>query len=236
VRHFRPPLAAGDGQPFRAGPAGQVDTLRAKEIRSQRHALSGEQVRMLLMFRLLAWSGGVASRKQTLLLFKTDLPSTPTLETNTTMRLIRYQYPRSVLPRASFVNPWANFEEEVDRVMNAAFSDFLGEATSAEAWNRPRADLYEDKDNFYFRAELAGLKKDDIHVELGDGVLTVSGQRKGFAPDGQAERTTDFSRSVSLPARVQDGSINARYEDGVLTVTLPKAEEVKPKRVAVQVK
>jgi len=178
----------------------------------------------------------MASRKQLPRLFKTGSQPTPTHETNTTMRLIRYQHPRSLLPRASYVNPWANFEDEIDRVMNSAFSDFLGELNPADTWNRPRADLYEDKDNFFFRAELPGLKKDDIHVELGDGVLTVSGTRKSFAADGQAERATEFSRSVSLPARVQDGAISARYEDGVLTVTLPKAEEVKPKRVAVQVK
>ena len=152
------------------------------------------------------------------------------------MRLIRYQHPRSLIPRASFVTPWANFEEEIDRVMDSALSGFLSDLHPTDVWNRPRADLYEDKDNFFFRAELPGLKKDDIHVELGEGVLTVSGTRKSFAGDGQAERTAEFSRSVSLPARVQESAINARYEDGVLTVTLPKAEEVKPKRVAVQVK
>lgn len=152
------------------------------------------------------------------------------------MRIIRYQHPRTLAPRASFANPWASFEDEIDRVLNATFSSLLGEGEAAGLPSHPRADLYEDKDNFFLRAELPGLKKDDIRVELGDGVLTVAGTRKSFAADGQAESTSEFSRSISVPARVQEDKINARYEDGVLTVTLPKAEEVKPKRVAVQVK
>lgn len=151
------------------------------------------------------------------------------------MRLIRYQHPRTLAPRASFANPWASFEDEIDRALNATFSSILGN-TDAALPLHPRADLYEDKDNFYLRAELPGMKKDDIRVELGDGVLTLSGARKVFASDGQAESSSEFSRSISVPARVQEDRINARYEDGVLTVTLPKAEEVKPKRVAVQVK
>jgi HSP20 family protein len=152
------------------------------------------------------------------------------------MRIIRYQHPRTLSPRASFANPWASFEDEIDRVLNATFSSLLPGSPETAGVPHARADLYEDKDNFFLRAELPGLKKEDIRVELGDGVLTVSGTRKRFGPDGQAESTSEFSRSVSVPARVQDNQINARYEDGVLTVTLPKAEEVKPKRVAVQVK
>jgi HSP20 family protein len=152
------------------------------------------------------------------------------------MRIIRYQHPRTLAPRASFANPWASFEDEIDRVLNATFSSFFSDGGGTASPLHPRADFYEDKDNFYLRAELPGLKKDDIGVELGDGVLTVSGSRKGFGADGQAESTSEFSRSISVPARVQEDRINARYEDGVLTVTLPKAEESKPKRVAVQVK
>ena len=152
------------------------------------------------------------------------------------MRIIRYPHLRALAPRATFANPWAGFEDDLDRLFNTSFSSLLAESDVGTGAAHPRADLYEDKDNFFLRAELPGLKKDEIHVELGDGVLTVSGTRKTFAADGQAESTSEFSRSVSVPARVQDDKINAQYEDGVLTVTLPKAEEVKPKRVAVQVK
>ena len=78
--------------------------------------------------------------------------------------------------------------------------------------------------------------KNDKYSVGEDGVLTVAGTRKSFAADGQAESTSEFSRSISVPARVQEDKINARYEDGVLTVTLPKAEEVKPKTISVKAK
>ena len=152
------------------------------------------------------------------------------------MKIISYQHPRWLASRATTNSPWRGLEDELDRVVNSAFSTLLPRLDAGYAWSHPRADFYEDKDNFYFRAELPGLKKDDVRVELGDGVLTVSGARKGFAADGAEETANEFSRSVSVPARVKDESIVARYEDGILTVTLPKAEEVKPKRITVQIK
>jgi len=152
------------------------------------------------------------------------------------MTLIRYQRPYSLTPRASFFNRWPNLDEEIDRVFGPTLSSLFEGTAPGAVWAHPRADLYEDKDNFFLRAELPGLKKDDIRVELGEGVLTVAGTRRTFGGDGQKERTSEFSRSVSVPSRVQEGAITAKYEDGVLTVTLPKAEEVKPKRIAVEVK
>jgi HSP20 family protein len=152
------------------------------------------------------------------------------------MRIVRYQHPRMTMPRPTFLNPWAGFEPEIDRMMHAALTEFLPESLAAGTLAHPRADLYEDKDNFHFRVELPGLKRENIHLEMGDGVLNLSGSRETFATNGESKETTQFSRSVSVPARVQEDKIAARYEDGVLTVTLPKAEEVKPKRIAIQVK
>lgn len=151
------------------------------------------------------------------------------------MRIIRYQHPRTLAARPAFLGPWAGFEE-MDQVMREAFADLLPPAATPATLDRPCVDLYEDKDSFHLRAELPGLKRDDIHVEMGDGVVTVSGTRRAFAENGEAQRTSEFSRSVSVPARVQEDKVAAKYEDGVLTVTLPKAEEIKPKRIAVQVK
>jgi len=152
------------------------------------------------------------------------------------MRIIRYQNPRMAMPRPAYPNPWAGFEQEVDRMMQTVFSEFLPETVTAGSLAHPRADLYEDKDNFHFRVELPGMKRENIHLEMGDGVLNLSGSRERFAANGEAKESAQFSRSVSVPARVQEDKIAARYEDGVLTVTLPKAEEVKPKRIAIQVK
>ena len=152
------------------------------------------------------------------------------------MRIVRYHYPRTSVPRSALLNPWAGFENEFDRLVTSAFGSLLGEGSTESALTHPRVDLYEDKDHFHYRVELPGLKREDIQVEMGDGVLNVSGTRKGFQRDGAAEQTASFTRSVSVPARVQDDRIVAKYEDGVLTVTLPKAEEIKPKRIAIQVK
>jgi HSP20 family protein len=152
------------------------------------------------------------------------------------MRIVRYNYPRNVGRLVGLGSPWAGLESEIDRMMSNAFSNIFAEDAQSTALGQPRVDLYEDKDNFHFRADLPGLKKEDIHVEVGDGVLTVSGTRKGFAANGEAEETTKFSRSLSLPAPVKDGKIAANYQDGVLAITLPKAEEVKPKKIAIQVR
>ena len=152
------------------------------------------------------------------------------------MRIIRYNYPRNAVRLPDYVNPWAGLESQIDRMLGGAFGSVFAEDEAEAAAGQPRIDLYQDKENFHFRAEVPGVKKDDLQVEAGDGVLTLSGTRKSYRPDGKTEETTKFSRSLSVPAPVQDDKIAARYEDGVLTITLPKAEEVKPKKIAVQVK
>ncbi len=97
-------------------------------------------------------------------------------------------------------------------------------------------DLYEDKANAYVRAELPGISRDDIQVELADGTLTITATRKTPATEGQPERSFPVSRAVTLPDEVQADKIGAAYENGVLTVTLPKREEVQPKKITVAVK
>ena len=94
-------------------------------------------------------------------------------------------------------------------------------------------DLYEDAANAYVRAELPGVKREDIQVETADGVLSITATRKETA--GEAEEAFSFSRSVTLPADVQSEQVTAAYENGILTVTLPKRQETKPKKVSVAV-
>jgi HSP20 family protein len=146
------------------------------------------------------------------------------------MRLVRYTYPsfRTLAPLAFQRSPWAGFETEVDRLFNAAFAD-------SAASNRTNVDLYEDKDNTYVRAELPGVNRDDINVEITDGNLTLTANRK-TAGDGEAETTRTFTRTVTVGEDVQADKVSAAYENGVLTVTLPKREEAKPKKITVAVK
>ena len=88
-------------------------------------------------------------------------------------------------------------------------------------------------------AELPGMRKEDIEISLHDGTLTISGERKRESSGNgeKAERSERyigmFRRSIALPTRVDANKVSATYRDGILTVTLPKAEEVKPKQIQV---
>jgi HSP20 family protein len=106
----------------------------------------------------------------------------------------------------------------------------------------PALDLYEDNDGLVVKVELPGMKKEDIAISLEDGTLTVSGERKQDPRFDEAtvcrcERVLGrFERRVSLPCKVDAGKIKAAYTDGVLTVTLPKAEEAKPRQIPINIK
>jgi HSP20 family protein len=129
-------------------------------------------------------------------------------------------------------SPWSSLEGEIGRLFEAAQAGF---ADTAPDTHFP-VDLYEDKDHTYVRAELPGVNRDAINVELVEGYLTVTAAQKTAAADGAGEESFSFSRSISIPEEVQADKVSAAYEDGVLTVTLPKREETKPKKVAVSVK
>ena len=94
-------------------------------------------------------------------------------------------------------------------------------------------------DKITVQVELAGMKKEDFDISLQDDVLTISGERKSESEkrEGESFRSERsfgaFSRSVTLPSAVKADEVKATYEDGVLTVTLPKAEEAKPKKIQV---
>jgi len=152
------------------------------------------------------------------------------------MRLVRYSYPsyRSLSPVFGGVarSPWSGLETEIDRLFAATLSEVNGLASPA----RVPVDLFEDKDNTYVRAELPGVNRDDIHVEVVDGYLNLTAARKTPAADGKPEESFSFSRSVALNDAVQADRVSAAYENGVLTVTLPKREESKPKKITIAVK
>ena len=107
------------------------------------------------------------------------------------------------------------------------------------AWS-PALDLYQNSENVVAVVELPGMRTEDIEISLHDGTLTISGERKRETSNGErAERTEryigKFRRSITLPMRVEPNNVSASYRDGILTVTLPKAEEAKPKQIKVNV-
>jgi HSP20 family protein len=151
------------------------------------------------------------------------------------MRLVRYTYPqfRSFTPASRFQrSPWAGLETEIDRLFETALDGFGADT----ARNRFPVDLYEDKDNTYVRAELPGVNREDINVEVVDGYLTINAARKTPANGTEAEQSFTLSRSISLNEEVDANKVSAAYENGVLTVTLAKREEAKPKKITVAVK
>jgi HSP20 family protein len=152
------------------------------------------------------------------------------------MNIVRYTYPsyRSLanLPGGFVRSPWSGLESEIDRLFAAAMPGAVGTFPGT----RVPVDLYEDENNAYVRAELPGVNRDEINVEMVDGYLNISAARKAPAPEGQGEQSFSFSRSVRIPEEVQADRVSAAYENGILTVTLPKREEAKPKKITVAVK
>jgi len=150
------------------------------------------------------------------------------------MRIVRYTYPtaRNFAPVLGGFSrsPWSGLETEIDRLFETASGGY------AAATQFP-VDLYEDKANTFVRAELPGVNRADINVDLVDGVLNITATRKTPASnEGPTEQVVTLSRSVRIAVEVQADNVVAAYENGVLTVTLPKREEAKPKKFTVEVK
>jgi len=130
--------------------------------------------------------------------------------------------------------------DEIDRLFDAPLAELSRASQLLSGWT-PALDVYEDKDNVYVRAELPGMKKEDIDVSLHNGSLSISGERKTQEEfkDAEVYRSEQFAgrfqRTLSLPTAVAADKIKAQYKDGILSVTLPKAEEAKPKQIDVSV-
>lgn len=153
------------------------------------------------------------------------------------MTLIQYQRPE--LAPWSAADRWSNLRDELNSLFDLPFSSSFARAGQLFSGWSPALDLYQSNDNVTAVVELPGMRKEDIEISLHDGALTISGERKQESEsDGEkAERTEryvgTFRRSITLPTRVDANKVAATYQDGILTVTLPKAEEVKPKRIQV---
>lgn len=141
------------------------------------------------------------------------------------MKLIRYQYPE-LAP-----SPFGDFDKLFERAFSR-FGRWNGLFDGSEYEHEIAADLYEDEANYYARFELPGIKKKEIDVELENAVLTVSGEHK--TKEGDTESAVKFSRSVSVPDGIHTDKITAKFEDGLLTVAMPKMEARKPKAITVK--
>ena len=104
----------------------------------------------------------------------------------------------------------------------------------------PLINLTGDKDNYYLRAEIPGLKSDELDIQVTSNTITLSGERKIPVEDENAKyhrrerEAGTFSRGISLPGDANPDKVEAALKDGILTVTIPKAEATKPKQITVK--
>jgi HSP20 family protein len=141
---------------------------------------------------------------------------------------------------------WTPFESlnKVQSRINDLFDESFGRsrpnAAAGRAWY-PAVDILESKEAYVLRAELPGMNKEDFNLELKEGTLTLTGERKFTKPaEGveyrSVERVTGkFVRSFTVPETVKHDGIQATYKDGILEVHIPKAEETKPRQIQINV-
>jgi HSP20 family protein len=135
-------------------------------------------------------------------------------------------------------------QDEMNTLFNRAFGErtpAAGEGEQRQRWWAPALDIAEQKDAYLVQVELPGVKADDLDITLEDGLLTIQGERQFTQESSEQQfhrierRYGMFRRSITLPTQVQADAIEASFEDGLLTVRVPKAEEARPRKINVQV-
>jgi HSP20 family protein len=143
--------------------------------------------------------------------------------------------PTSLIPRG-WTRPMVRFEREMDELFNR----FFGEREIVPEVLVPKANLAETDKAFEVTLELPGIKPEEVKVELRNGELWISGEKKeekeekGKTYHRIERRYGEFRRTVALPAVVKESAVDAQFKDGVLRVTLPKVEQVLPKKIEVK--
>ncbi|MDY0131107.1 MAG: Hsp20/alpha crystallin family protein [Desulforegulaceae bacterium] len=147
------------------------------------------------------------------------------------MAIVRWEPIRNVV----------SLQDRINRMFDDAFSRMEPsemEEGSMGAW-RPSTDIYETENSIIIEAELAGLKKEDVDVEVNDNVLSIKGEKKTETEENnenyyRRERVSGkFHRAFTLPMDVDVEKISAKFKDGVLVLDIPKPEEKKPKKINV---
>lgn len=140
------------------------------------------------------------------------------------------------------LNRWGLWDDDFNRVFQGFLSPmrWVEEATGADL--TPAMDVKERDDAFVIKTEMPGVNKDDVSITLENGVLTITGETKSEKEEKEGERVLrqerrygKFVRSLRLGTQIDEKGVKASYKDGVLELILPKAEEVKPKKITVDV-
>jgi len=136
------------------------------------------------------------------------------------------------------VDVWREMER-LRREMDGLFTNY-GRAVTSSSY--PLVNVYEDKENIMVTAELPGITREQVSITYADGVLTIAGKQKPLAnvknmTAVRQERTEgDFEKTLRIPTKINQNNINASFSNGILTITLPKAEEAKPKTITIEAK
>lgn len=120
-------------------------------------------------------------------------------------------------------NPLADFRREMDTLFDDFFSPTTGSWRDTEATWTPACEVAEEAGHYMLSLEMPGIAKDNIKIEVADNTVTVSGER----------RYGKFQRSFTLPAGIDADKIEANYQDGVLSLMVPKAESAKPRQIKI---
>jgi HSP20 family protein len=148
-----------------------------------------------------------------------------------------------ILRKLPSLPTWSTGSRELDvarRDMERLFDSLADFRGLQSAGVFPPINVSEDAESVYVRAELPGIKIDDLEITMENDTLTLAGERKSATEDEatsyhRREREWGaFRRSFSLTNRIDSNNVQARYSDGILTVILPKAEGSRPKQIAVQ--
>ena len=129
--------------------------------------------------------------------------------------------------------------EAMDHLFDDAFTRPL---TLRDGWSVPAVDMYQTDDEVVVKASIPGFKADDVQINVTGDILTLRGEvkqedeKKDKAWHIREQRWGSFERSVAMPTEVIADKAKAEFENGILTITLPKAEEVKPKTITVKAK
>ena len=142
------------------------------------------------------------------------------------------------VPTWQFRSPFGELER-MRHQMDRLFEEARAPYKEAQAGVFPLTNLSEDKENYYVRAELAGVKGDQLDIQVTGNNLAISGERKIAAEEEGAryhrrEREAGtFSRMIGLPGEIDADKVNANLKNGILTIVVPKAEIAKPKQISV---
>lgn len=156
------------------------------------------------------------------------------------MSLVRWSQSRD-LP--TFPSDVLNIQREINRMFDSFFRSGWSEdaSLSSAVWS-PATDITEDDHGYLVKVELPGVKKDEVKITMENSVLTIHGEKKQEkrSKSDNAHRVEriygSFQRSFTLPTSVKPEEIEATFTDGILTISLPKVEEARPKQIDVKVK